>query len=110
MRWCSATGIGRLIVEHEQQGQARATYGKQQLQTLYEQLIAEFGKGFNARNLRNMRSFFLCFPKWDAVSHKLSWTHYRKLIRIENANARDWYQQEAIQQHLKLEERQNAKN
>jgi predicted nuclease of restriction endonuclease-like (RecB) superfamily len=91
--------IGRLIVEHEQQGQARAAYGKHQLQTLSEQLMKEFGKGFDTSNLRNMRSFFLCFPKWDAVSHKLSWTHYRKLIRIENPNARDWYQQEAIQQH-----------
>jgi hypothetical protein len=91
--------IGRLIVEHEQQGQARAAYGKHQLQTLSEQLTKDFGKGVDTSNLRNMRSFFLCFPKWDAVSHKLSWTHYRKLIRIENANARDWYQQEAIGQH-----------
>jgi predicted nuclease of restriction endonuclease-like (RecB) superfamily len=91
--------IGRLIVEHEQQGQARAAYGKHQLQTLSEQLTKEFGKGFDTSNLRNMRSFFLCFPKWDTVSHKLSWMHYRKLIRIENANARDWHQQEAIEQH-----------
>jgi hypothetical protein len=64
-----------------------------------EHLTTEFGKGFDTSNLRNMRSFFLCFSKWDAVSHKLSWTHYRKLIRIENLNARKWYQQEAIQQH-----------
>jgi predicted nuclease of restriction endonuclease-like (RecB) superfamily len=91
--------IGRLIVDHEQQGQARAAYGKHQLQALSEQLTAEFGKGFDASNLRNMRSFYLCFPKWDAVSHKLSWTHYRTLIRIENQNARSWYQQEAIEQH-----------
>lgn len=91
--------IGRLIVEHEQQGQARAVYGKQQLQTLSEQLTAEFGKGFDASNLRNMRSFYLCFPNCDALRHNLSWTHYRKLIRIENPAARDWYQQEAAEQH-----------
>jgi len=90
--------IGHLIVEHEQQGQQRAAYGKQQLQQLSKQLTAEFGKGFDASNLRNMRSFYLCFPKCDAVSHKLSWTHYRKLIRIENPKARAWYQQEAIEQ------------
>ena len=70
--------IGRLIVEHEQQGNSRAAYGKQQLQTLSKQLTAEFGKGFDASNLRNMRSFYLCFPKWDAVSHKLSWTSIKK--------------------------------
>lgn len=91
--------IGRLIVEHEQHGQHRAAYGKQQLQALSAQLTAEFGNGFDASNLRNMRSFYLCFPNCDAVRHKLSWTHYRTLIRIENPNARSWYQQEAIEQH-----------
>jgi hypothetical protein len=91
--------IGRLIVEHEQHGKSRAAYGKQQLQTLSEQLTAEFGKGFDASNLRNMRSFYVCFPKWDAVSRKFSWTHYRTLICIENPNARSWYQQEAVEQH-----------
>jgi len=91
--------IGRLIIEHEQQGQARAAYGKQQLQALSEQLTAEFGKGFDARNLRNMRAFFLAYPNWNAVRTELSWTHYRLLLRVDNLNARSWYQQEAIEQH-----------
>jgi predicted nuclease of restriction endonuclease-like (RecB) superfamily len=91
--------IGRLIVEHEQQGQARAAYGKQQMQALSEQLTAEFGKGFDTRNLRNMRSFFLAYPNWNAVRTELSSTHYRLLLRLDNLNARSWYQQEAIEQH-----------
>lgn len=91
--------IGRLIVEDEQQGQQRATYGKQQLQQLSEQLTREFGKGFDASNLRNMRSFYLCFPNRDALRHKLSWTHYRLLIRVENSKAREWYMQEAMDQN-----------
>jgi predicted nuclease of restriction endonuclease-like (RecB) superfamily len=91
--------IGRLIVEHEQQGKTRAAYGKQQLQALSEQLTAEFGKGFDARNLRNMRAFFLAYPNWNAVRTELSWTHYRLLLRVDNLNARSWYQQEAIEQH-----------
>jgi len=91
--------IGRLIVEHEQQGQARAVYGKQQLQTLSEQLTAEFGKGFDATNLRNMRRFYLTFPIRETVSLELSWSHYNVLARVENTNARTWYQREAIQQH-----------
>ncbi|MCF7967003.1 MAG: PDDEXK nuclease domain-containing protein [Methylobacter tundripaludum] len=91
--------IGRLIVEDEQQGQQRATYGKQQLQQLSEQLTREFGKGFDASNLRNMRSFYLCFPNRDALRHKLSWTHYRLLIRVENPKAREWYLQEAMDQN-----------
>jgi predicted nuclease of restriction endonuclease-like (RecB) superfamily len=91
--------IGRLIVEHEQQGQARAAYGKQQLQALSEQLTAEFGKGFDATNLRNMRRFYFTFPIQETVSLELSWSHYNVLTRVENANARSWYQREAIQQH-----------
>jgi predicted nuclease of restriction endonuclease-like (RecB) superfamily len=91
--------IGRLIVEDEQQGQQRAAYGKQQLQHLSEHLTREFGKGFDASNLRNMRSFYLCFPNRDALRHKLSWTHYRLLIRVENPQARDWYLQEAMDQN-----------
>ncbi len=91
--------IGRLIVEDEQQGQQRAAYGKQQLQQLSDQLTREFGKGFDASNLRNMRSFYLCFPNRDALRHKLSWTHYRLLIRLENPKAREWYLQEAMDQN-----------
>ncbi len=91
--------IGRLIVEEEQSGQARAQYGKQLLKQLSVQLTEEFGKGFDSSNLRNMRSFYVSFPKCDALSHTLSWTHYRLLIRIENAQAREWYMQTAIEHH-----------
>ncbi|MBL1265838.1 PDDEXK nuclease domain-containing protein [Methylomicrobium sp. RS1] len=91
--------IGRLIVEHEQQGQARAAYGKRQLEVLSEQLTRQFGKGFDATNLRNMRRFYLMFPIRETVSLELSWSHYNILARVENTNARSWYQQEAIQQH-----------
>ena len=90
--------VGRLIVEQEQQGSDRAAYGKQVLKQLSNVLTAEFGKGFDSSNLRNMRSFYLVFPKYDAVRHKLSWTHYRSLIRIDNEQARQWYLEEAISQ------------
>lgn len=90
--------IGRLIVEDEQQGEARAEYGKQVLKQLSTALTQEFGKGFDASNLRNMRLFYLAFPNRDALRHNLSWTHYRTLIRIENEQARLWYMQEAIEQ------------
>lgn len=83
--------VGRLIVNHEQQGQERATYGQKQLQHLAKQLKAEFGKGFEERNLRNMRAFYQAFPNWNAVRSELSWTHYRILLRIESTDARIWY-------------------
>jgi len=84
--------IGHLIVEHEQQGQQRASYGKQQLQLLSRQLTAAFGKGFDSSNLRNMRRFYLAFPIQETVSLKLSWSHYNRLCRIESSKARAWYQ------------------
>ena len=90
--------IGRLIVEDEQQGSQRAEYGKAVLQALSKQLSAEYGKGFDTRNLRNMRKFYQSFPNWNAVRTELSWTHYRALIRIGNEQARTWYMQEAQQQ------------
>lgn len=90
--------IGRLIVEHEQQGNRRAEYGKQQLQQLSQQLTERLGKGFDVTNLRSMRQFYHAFPIRDAVRLELSWTHYRTLLRIENAQARYWYLQEAINQ------------
>ena len=73
--------IGRLIVEDEQKGEARAEYGKKVLAELANRLTSEFGKGFDARELRKMRQFYLLFSKWDAVRPELSWTHYRLLLR-----------------------------
>jgi len=51
--------IGRHIVEHEQQGKGRATYGKEVLNRLSEKLTAEFGDGFSATNLKLMRQFYI---------------------------------------------------
>ena len=85
--------IGRLIVEEEQKGQQRAVYGQQQLAQLSQHLCAEFGKGFDVSNLRNMRSFYQAFPKQDAVRPELSWTHYQALMQVEYLEARQWYLQ-----------------
>lgn len=88
--------VGRLIVEHEQKGKSRASYGQQQIKSLSEQLRQEFGRGFNERNLRNMRGFYLLYPIWQTVSTKLSWSHYCVLLRVEKQKAREWYMEEAI--------------
>ncbi len=49
-------------------------------------------------NLRYIRAFYLLFPIRNALSAKLTWTHYRHLLRVENPTARDWYANEAITQ------------
>ncbi|WCM51685.1 PDDEXK nuclease domain-containing protein [Pseudomonas sp. WJP1] len=91
--------IGRYIVEFEQEGARRAGYGKQLLPTLAKVLTAEFGKGFDASNLRYMRLFYQAFPICDALRHELSWTHYRRLLRVDNENARLWYMNESATQN-----------
>ena len=136
--------IGRLIVEHEQGGARRAAYGEAVLGDLSQRLTAEVGRGFDVRNLRYMRQFYLAFPtdctpmpeihadekrialrsKSDrapirnaarselAIRHpvrdesgspalrsELSWTHYRLLLAVEEPLAREWYLQEAAEQH-----------
>jgi predicted nuclease of restriction endonuclease-like (RecB) superfamily len=91
--------IGRMIVEDEQGGQKRAAYGKQVLQELALKLSDEFGAGFDVSNLRNMRRFYQAFPIRETLSPELSWSAYLSLMRIENAQAREWYAQEAAQQN-----------
>ena len=88
--------IGRLIVEDEQNGEARAEYGKKVLDELAKRLTAEFGKGFDASNLRYMRLFYKAFPNCDTLRHELSWSHYRLLLRVDNPAARDWYMNESV--------------
>lgn len=91
--------IGRHIVEFEQGGATRAEYGKRLLPRLAELLTTEFGRGFDERNLRNMRAFFQSFPIWNAVRTELSWTHYRTLLRVEDEQARRWYMDETAAQN-----------
>ena len=85
--------IGKSIVE-QQGGEERATYGDALLKELASRLTEDFGKGFDARELRKMRQFHLAFPIRDALRPELSWTHYRRLIRIPSSDSRMWYMNE----------------
>lgn len=90
--------IGKLIVEDEQNGNARAEYGKTVLEELSTKLTKEFGKGFTTANLRNMRQFYLCFQNCYTLRSELTWSHYRLLIRVQDDQARLWYMNEAAEQ------------
>jgi predicted nuclease of restriction endonuclease-like (RecB) superfamily len=90
--------VGRLIVEGEQGGQARAAYGQRTLPLLAERLTAEFGKGFSAQSLWSFRQFHLEFPNLSTAWRELSWSHYRLLMRVPDAAARRWYADEAASQ------------
>ena len=88
--------IGKIIVEEEQKGKDKAEYGKGTLKSLAAQLTLEFGKGFDERNLNNMRSFYKSFPIWNALRTELSWTHYRQLSRLDSEQKRNYYLNESI--------------
>lgn len=90
--------IGRSIIE-QQNSDERAGYGEALLEGLAGRLTADFGKGFDARNLRFMRQFYLAFPIRNALRTELSWTHYRRLSRISDADARMWYMNECADSH-----------
>jgi predicted nuclease of restriction endonuclease-like (RecB) superfamily len=102
--------IGKLIVEEEQNGNDKAEYGKATLKKLGQQLTFEFGKGFDERNLNNMRAFFSAFPIWNALRTELSWTHYRLLSRLDTEAKRNYYIEEAITSNWNSRELQRQIN
>ncbi|MCD9615980.1 DUF1016 N-terminal domain-containing protein [Chryseobacterium gleum] len=89
--------IGQLIIKDEQNGELRAKYGKSVLKNLANHLSLEFGKGFDERNLNNMRAFFVAFPIWNAVRTELSWTHYRIISKIDNPDHRIQYVEHCVE-------------
>ena len=88
--------IGQVIVEHEQQGKERASYGEQLIESLAARLKAEGLKGFGRRNLAWMREFYLKFQNLHALRAELSWTHYRLLLKVESDAAREFYETETV--------------
>ena len=123
--------IGKLIVEEEQSGNERAEYGKQILIELSNRLKNEFGRGFSEDNLSNMRRFYLSYQaqisetlsrklkKQQTVTSKsniteiqltydfnLSWSHYLKLMRIEDELERKFYEIESAKNNWSLRELQ----
>jgi predicted nuclease of restriction endonuclease-like (RecB) superfamily len=63
--------IGRRIVEFEQGGEGRAAYGEALIKRLGGDLSQRFGRGFGARNLAQMRAFYLSWPA-DRILQTLS--------------------------------------
>lgn len=103
--------VGKRIVEEEQQGEAKAAYGKGVIKSLSAALQAEFGKGFSERNLENMRAFYLQRPipqtasaEFQVPEFQLSWSHYQLLMRIHNIEERAFYEIETLQNNWSLRE------
>ena len=78
--------IGKRIVEEEQQGHAKATYGERLLEELSRHLGDQFGKGFSVANLRNFRQFYLTYPDQKGIHYtlcsELSWSQMDMYVRM----------------------------
>ncbi len=83
--------IGRYIVEFEQNGNARAEYGKKLIPRLSKDLTLRLGTGYSRSNLANMRLLYLRFPIFQTVSGKFSWSMLIELVNIENELERNFY-------------------
>jgi hypothetical protein len=93
--------IGRLIVENEQGGESKALYGDYLVERLAKELTFTFGKGYNQTNIRWARQLYLNYPIRHTTSDeldltlvlnkKLSWSHYRSLLKITDVEERNFY-------------------
>jgi predicted nuclease of restriction endonuclease-like (RecB) superfamily len=112
--------VGRRIVEHEQLGKNKADYGKQVIDLLAADLTAKLGRGFGRSNLFQMRQFYTLYPNiLQTVSAQsgeqiiqtlsgqftvseiaacflLPWSHYVRLLSVDNLEARRFYETEAL--------------
>ncbi len=114
--------VGKRLVEHEQKGESRAPYGAELVERLSRDLQKRLGRGFSERNLRQMRQFYLMWPKRQTLSavsvdsgtveipqtlsakfapglapiFPLPWSHYVRLFSVGDPKARRYYEAEAI--------------
>ena len=91
-------GVGERLRTEVLGGADRAKYGDQLIQRLGEQLAQEFGRGFEAKNLRRMVQFAQAFPQPEIVatlSRQLSWSHFVNLLPLKTEAARQFYASQA---------------
>jgi predicted nuclease of restriction endonuclease-like (RecB) superfamily len=81
----------------------RAEYGQRIVSSLVTQLVASYGRSFEARNLRRMVQFAEQFPDFGIVSPlapQLSWSHIIEVLPLKTAEARLFYLSEAATRQL----------
>lgn len=89
--------VGKRIVEQELKGSAKAKYGSYIIKRLAQELSDQYGTGFSIANIKNCRQLYVTFPQ-DSFGYsmigKVHWSHLRTIMRLENAEERDFYLQE----------------
>ena len=82
-------------INHEILKDSRAKYGKEIVVTVSRELVQEFGRGFEEKNLRRMIQFATTFKKEKVVtlSRQLSWSHFLVILPLKDELQRDFYLQ-----------------
>jgi predicted nuclease of restriction endonuclease-like (RecB) superfamily len=101
--------IGHDIVQYEQGGKVKATYGKALITNLSRDLTLRHGKGFSRSNVIRFRQFYLTFPIGATLSHQLSWSHIVELLKLDDPLERSFYQQQTIVERWSVRELQRQK-
>ena len=102
--------IGQYIVEFEQGGSSKAQYGKALLENLSKDLSHLHGKGFSRSNISYMRLFYQRYPICEEVPHKLSWTHFCELVKIDDPLERSFYEKQTIRENWSTTDLKRQKN
>jgi len=101
--------IGKGIIEFEQKRKFKAEYGSKLLLRISKDLKLKYDKGFSRSNLSYMRQFYIKYSNRETVSHKLSWSHYFELLKIDDDLAREFYQNQAIKENWTVRELKRQK-
>ena len=88
--------LGRRIFEEEQQGKERADYGSYLIKNLAKQLEPDYGSGFSVRQLERSRQFYRLYPIASTLRTQLNWSQYKMLMAISEADKREYYELEAV--------------
>jgi len=110
--------IGRIITQEIQKDEARAGYGEGLVEHLGSVLSQDYGSGFSARNLWDMKRFFGGFQILQTVSaesrerllidfgkhFRLGWSHYRLRLSQGDPLCRTFYFEQAAEQRWSVRE------
>ncbi|MGI6512146.1 MAG: PDDEXK nuclease domain-containing protein [Catenisphaera adipataccumulans] len=95
--------LGKRISEEFMTGDGQERYGKQIVADLSKELTKLYGKGFDRGSIYRYIRFFEMYPEIVATawqqSRILSWSHYRILLQVDDSDAREWYEKEAVEQN-----------
>ncbi|MEG9489449.1 DUF1016 N-terminal domain-containing protein [Mannheimia indoligenes] len=92
--------IGKRINDYILQGE-RAKYGEDIIPQLSKSLTEQFGKGWSKRHLGYLMQFAATFPDIEilhTLCAKLSWSHFKLIIAIDEPIKREFYATMAAQE------------